>query len=75
MHASGNENVTASSPVSEQVTDATSVNKISKSAVTVNTSFKQCDQLTVYPENTFYGLPESVFKYLKEFKGIKELYG
>lgn len=40
-----------------------------------NTSLKQCDQLTVYPEGTFYGLPEDVFKCLEEFKGIKKLYG
>ena len=40
-----------------------------------NTSLKQCDQLTVYPEGTFYGLPEDIFKCLEEFKGIKKLYG
>ena len=40
-----------------------------------NTSLKQCDQLTVYPNKTFYGLPEDVLKCLEEFKGIKKLYG
>ena len=40
-----------------------------------NTSLKECDQLTVYPKETFYGLPEDVSKYLEEFKGIKKLYG
>ena len=40
-----------------------------------NTSLKQCDQLTVYPKGTFYGLSEDVFKCLEEFKGIKKLYG
>lgn len=40
-----------------------------------NISLKHCDQLTVYPKGTFYGLPEDVSKYLEEFKGIKKLYG
>jgi len=40
-----------------------------------NISLKQCDQLTVYPEGTFYGLSEDVSKCLEEFKGIKKLYG
>lgn len=40
-----------------------------------NTGLKQCDQLTVYPEETFYGLPEDVSKCLEEFKGITKLYG
>ena len=40
-----------------------------------NASLKQCDQLTVYPKGTFYGLPEDVLKCLEEFKGIKKLYG
>lgn len=38
-------------------------------------NLKQCDQLTVYPEGTFYGLPEDISKCLEEFKGIKKLYG
>ena len=40
-----------------------------------NTSLKQCNQLTVYPKGTFYGLPEDIFTCLEEFKGIKKLYG
>jgi len=33
------------------------------------------ENLTVYPQETFYGLPLEVFKCFEEFKGIKKLYG
>ena len=72
---------TPSSKISKSVVEK--VNKVlgphfqgfKSSSEIKNTSLKQCDQLTVYPNGTFYGLPEDVSKCLEEFKGIKKLYG
>lgn len=72
---------TPSSKISKSVVEK--VNKVlgphfqgfKSSSEVKNTSLRQCDQLTVYPNGTFYGLPEDVLKCLEEFKGIKKLYG
>ena len=73
---------TPSSKISKSVVEK--VNKVlgpdfqgfkSSSSEVKNTSLKQCDQLTVYPKGSFYGLPEDILKCLEEFKGIKKLYG
>jgi len=38
-------------------------------------AYPKLENLTIYPTETFYGLPQEVFKCLEEFRGIKKLYG